>query len=80
MFALREQSRVETNMLVKRSCLYMKGLSPVVSNSKLKQIQKSFDGDFAKQVKIVKVRVGIVFQNSVPSKRGSRYMRRVLII
>lgn len=77
MLALRKQSRVGLGAAFERSCLQMKGMAPAVSNSKLKQIQKSFEGDFAKQARIVKVRFGIVFQNSVPSKRGSRCTHRV---
>lgn len=77
MLALRKQSRVGLDAAFERSCLHMKGMAPAVSNSKLKQIQKSFEGDFAKQARIVRVRFGIVFQNSVPSKRGSRCTHRV---
>ena len=77
MLALHKQSRVGLGAAFERSCLHMKGMAPAVSNSKLKQTQKSFEGDFAKQARIVKVHFGIVFQNSVPSKRGSRCTRRV---
>ena len=49
----------------------MKGIAAAVSNSKLKQMQKSLEGDYAKGVRIVRVGGWLVYEHSVPSKRGN---------